>query len=242
MFVGWYTTLTGGTRVASNTNLSAVTAGNQITLTARWTQDVYGIFNIKSVSKNRYMTGDSVNPYLFVGDLNGGAYERWVIQKIGAHYQVRSGLVSPSGIGKLNRDSTGNAIVNTPDTNISVTRNADGTVTFRLPDTGYMLRATSFDPRDTGVRWMTNTGAPDSSYKWILEPHPLNYRKGDVNQDGKIDMLDANEILKYINNMNSNVNTAAGFYLADITHDGTVDILDVNEIIKYLSGVSSLIG
>ena len=198
-----------------------------------------GIYYIKNANRGLYLTGNW-SPYesstsISVGELDDydnyhNDYQRWVIQKSGNHYQLR--------ICALNGNSVGNAIVSATPTNVTISRNSNGTVTFKLANTNSTLTATRNSTYDYGVSWLTTSGYNT----WILEPHPLSYRKGDINQDGVINITDYNELAKYFSGLPSKVDTAVGYYLADTNRDGTVGSTDITEILNYIGGQPCWIG
>ena len=57
---------------------------------------------------------------------------------------------------------------------------------------------------------------------------------GDVNYDGRINLYDVSEILKYISKWNMSevvfIEDAA-----DVTHDGNINLHDVSKILKYMA-------
>ena len=79
----------------------------------------------------------------------------------------------------------------------------------------------------------------DSPYTTTITINPVNgpekpkYAKGDVNKDGKINSLDAVEILKYV--AKKKTLTDEQLALADTTRDGKVNSLDAVRILKYVA-------
>ena len=64
---------------------------------------------------------------------------------------------------------------------------------------------------------------------WVLED--INYRVGDVNMDGKVNVTDATLIQKYLASILDFNN--AQCYLADYNNDGKISTSDATEIQKY---------
>ena len=58
---------------------------------------------------------------------------------------------------------------------------------------------------------------------------------GDVNQDGIIDILDANMVVSYVSG--SITMTEEQLLVADVSGDGTIDILDANLIVSHCQGI-----
>lgn len=57
---------------------------------------------------------------------------------------------------------------------------------------------------------------------------------GDVTGDGTINMLDASEILKYVNG--ATILSEESLRVADVSGDGTVNMLDASLILQYVNG------
>lgn len=57
---------------------------------------------------------------------------------------------------------------------------------------------------------------------------------GDINADGKFDIVDINFIVRHMRN--KNVLTGAQLEAADINGDGKADIIDINIIVRYMRG------
>ncbi|UCE19823.1 MAG: hypothetical protein JSV84_05645 [Gemmatimonadota bacterium] len=70
----------------------------------------------------------------------------------------------------------------------------------------------------------------DNIVAWFrYEPH-----KGDVNEDGNVDILDVVEVVNIIIGLVEP--TTAQFWAADVTQDGSIDILDVVNIVNVILG------
>ncbi|UCE18440.1 MAG: dockerin type I repeat-containing protein, partial [Gemmatimonadota bacterium] len=70
----------------------------------------------------------------------------------------------------------------------------------------------------------------DNIIAWFrYEPH-----KGDVNEDGNVDILDVVEAVNIILGLVEP--TTAQFWAADVTQDGSIDILDVVNIVNVILG------
>ena len=62
----------------------------------------------------------------------------------------------------------------------------------------------------------------------------ISYAIGDVNLDGRVDILDATEISKYIVSISTLSDVQRE--LADYNHDGLINIVDATEILKLIVG------
>lgn len=68
---------------------------------------------------------------------------------------------------------------------------------------------------------------------WVLED--INYRKGDANTDGELDIKDVTTIQKYIGELEAFNNIQ--WYLEDYNRDGVVNIKDVTAIQNFVAGI-----
>lgn len=69
-------------------------------------------------------------------------------------------------------------------------------------------------------------------------------KAGDVNGDGKINALDATQILRYANNKPSavkNLVVAGKSVLADVNNDGRINALDATQILRFANNKPSSI-
>lgn len=84
------------------------------------------------------------------------------------------------------------------------------------------------------------TYAKENGFKFInLGAAPITYTKGDVNQDGKIDISDATDVLN-IYSRNAAGLTINGYKdvqlkAADVNENGNIDIQDASSILSYYS-------
>jgi hypothetical protein len=76
---------------------------------------------------------------------------------------------------------------------------------------------------------VAKTYAYDNGFEFISRGYAVKI--GDVNNDGAVDVLDANMIQKYA--VDKITLTDSQKYAADVNNDGTVDVLDANMIQKY---------
>ncbi|MBR6801505.1 MAG: hypothetical protein IKM61_07130 [Eubacteriaceae bacterium] len=71
------------------------------------------------------------------------------------------------------------------------------------------------------------------------------YASGDVNSDGKVNALDATQILRYANNKSSVLTGcekgSAMFMTADVNRDGKINALDATQILRYANNKSSVL-
>lgn len=77
-------------------------------------------------------------------------------------------------------------------------------------------------------------GKPLNSLR-VFKDFAPQYQTGDVNRDGKIDVIDSTLIQKYCSGIVSFDETQ--IKLADVNCDGTVDITDSTKIQKYLANI-----
>ena len=88
---------------------------------------------------------------------------------------------------------------------------------------------------------MTTTSEPTTTTTTI-ETTPLDYPCGDVNNDGKINAVDASSVLAYYAMISTNKD---GKYnenqkaAADVNHDGLVNAVDASNILAYYAYVST---
>ena len=78
---------------------------------------------------------------------------------------------------------------------------------------------------------------------WIL-PGEETYLLGDVNKDGKINALDATQILRYANNKSSviaSMSEEEAKGRADVNKDGKINALDATQILRYANNNSSVL-
>lgn len=84
------------------------------------------------------------------------------------------------------------------------------------------------------------TYAKENGFKFVnLGAAPITYTKGDVNQDGKIDISDATDVLN-IYSRNAAGLTISGYKdvqlkAADVNENGNIDIQDASSILSYYS-------
>ena len=67
---------------------------------------------------------------------------------------------------------------------------------------------------------------------------------GDVNKDGKINALDATQILRYANNKSSVIASMSDEEAkgrADVNGDGKINALDATQILRYANNKSSVL-
>ena len=77
------------------------------------------------------------------------------------------------------------------------------------------------------------------------EPEPdEEYMLGDVTGDGKVNALDATQILRYANNKSSVLTTMDDnekYGRADVTGDKKINALDATQILRYANNKSSVL-
>lgn len=114
-----------------------------------------------------------------------------------------------------------------------VTTDSDGKYTISNVSTGtYTLKAkTTVDGKelngsaDVTVKADSILNADVTLQKW---------QKGDVNEDGKVNMTDVNRLFRYTTRKEISL-TEAQLAAADVTGDGKVNITDVNRLFKFVT-------
>ena len=86
------------------------------------------------------------------------------------------------------------------------------------------------------VDWMTSRAAWLSS-EMAADYTPTEYKKGDINLDGEVNITDSTVIQKYSCGLEEL--TAVQSEVGDVNNDGVVNVMDSTEIQKYLAGIIS---
>jgi hypothetical protein len=209
----------------------------------------YGIHHIRNAvnasnGSRRYLdssgtinNGVLTTTTLSLGERVDNEFQRWVVQRVGGSWQVRSAAVL-NGTNRVARIINSSNLLGATNVNantqgnITIQRNTDGTVTFRRGSASNAL-ALGVGADGSSAEWQTFS-ATNNAQRWHLERHQLSNRIGDTDQNNVIDVHDSLEILRYLTNMNTPVTTAVGFYLANITRTGEVTIQDSLQILMYI--------
>jgi subtilisin family serine protease len=213
-----------------------------------WNDFFYGVHHIGSVSNPGFYLDfnspfDNTNLTMF-NPLRPGITSpprEWILQKIAGsdQYEIRSLLPFQNnyetGIGRI-RYTAGNSRIRvnmgTASANMTVQRYADGSVSFsHFTGSGSRFALTVNNPFD-GVFWQTYTGAPNQ--RWILEPHMLTHRRGDVMTDGVVDRKDRAAIARLANPNFQHQPSALMYYLADTNRDGVICLRDTAFLDEFL--------
>lgn len=97
---------------------------------------------------------------------------------------------------------------------------------YDLSETGsYGLYVSS---TSTGYAKVATFGVTDN---WEEAPYTL----GDVNMDGKIDVIDASVILRYAANLDTLTDTQKA--AADVNRDNTIDVIDASAVLRYAANL-----
>ena len=111
------------------------------------------------------------------------------------------------------------------------TAGTDGKYTISNVSTGtYTLKAKSSDGSLNGSASVTVAADSISNEDVTLQ----KWQKGDVNEDGKVNMTDVNRLFRYTTRKEISL-TEAQLAAADVTGDGKVNITDVNRLFKFVT-------
>lgn len=80
----------------------------------------------------------------------------------------------------------------------------------------------------TGYKLVASFSVTDN---WEEAPYTL----GDVNMDGKIDVIDASVILRYAANLDTLTDTQKA--AADVNRDNTIDVIDASAVLRYAANL-----
>jgi hypothetical protein len=203
-----------------------------------WSDLIYGVNHIKNAFFNSYLGASHTpnNPQVFMNhwygeEANGRPrpnrpIQRWIVQRMAnGTFQLRGYNSFNNSIGIL-RNNNGIPEMGTANTNLTVTRNNDGSVTIRQGSNGQVLAANVTNTGQIIAEWQVFDGS--ARQRWFLEPHRYTYRRGDVNRDGRVDRSDMAMISSFIRPNNPIQPTAIQYFLADTNRDG---ILNQNDVI-----------
>lgn len=207
-----------------------------------YTEDArQGIYRIKNLDTKEYLTlNTSTNQLMMQPYSSTNTKQEWIIQTspTGA-YNLKSAYGSTQGIANFGSviDSTSKTVVL-----------GSETLNFSIFEGGFNVLTDDYSL----VRFYTRTGATEwfmgcdadkalvasnisSSKKscWILEE--INYRRGDVDLDGDLDVDDETYIQSYISNTQTFNNKQ--LYLADVNDDGRITTADSTKLQKIRLGL-----
>jgi subtilisin family serine protease len=194
----------------------------------------YGVHHIRNSATGRYLDSSSNSVFIAITreDVH---WQRWVVQRMTpSTFQIRASNSSaaPGSVQMVGRNGS-NAVLGTTVNDVTVTRNLnDGTVTFLSG--GLALSANA----QGALSWATPV-SNSANQRWLLEPHRLNYQRGDVDGNGTINVTDMNTISQYV--MGTRVPNAVQFFQADLNRDGSITDLDVTQIHRFLDGQTSVL-
>ena len=108
-----------------------------------------------------------------------------------------------------------------------------------VPALGHQERTVTGKPATYTETGLTDGIYCDRCHEWVVPQEIIPVLKpahliGDVNRDGKVDVLDAIVIQKYA--AEKATLDAEQLYIGDVNNDGTVDVLDAIMIQKYAAG------
>lgn len=155
--------------------------------------------------------------------------QQWIIRKsnytkriIKTNFYNRSGCI---GIGNEADSNNIWAALNESKQELRLSENTDGSYNILIQ--GNLSREDALTiPESENIigaraRWCMRTDS--DSQKWYLER--VNYQKGDINMDGKINNVDLQQLNQYLE---SEVSLSeARLFLADVNNDGLISLADV---------------
>jgi hypothetical protein len=198
----------------------------------------YGIHNLKNVATGRYL--EMQDPHTNNSSQLFGALQysdtiglKWVLQRMGStsNFELRTFNNINNQFGRVvNGSLNGSAFVSGASSGVTVTRVGDGSIILR---SGTLALGVV----NGQVRWETHTG--NTNQRWLLEPDKLTHQRGDVNQNGAIQAVDADLIMNHVAGLR--LLNAREFLLADVDRNGAITMNDVSEINAYLIGLTSIL-
>lgn len=199
----------------------------------------YGVHHIRNSNTNGYLDawgtlhGGQVSLFPNYIDEDHDKHQRWIVQRIGNAWELRSYYPFSNGtnvariINSGGNAITQGAVVNpTGNGNITVVREANNTVSFRIGNLALAAHAT----QGTAVWTTISNNNTSAAQRWFLDPHRLTHQRGDVVQNGTINQADIDRVNSFIRTTNPVIPTALEFFLADVTRDGALNQADVTAI------------
>ncbi len=186
--------------------------------------NIEGIYYLKNKNNNRVIYNSDTSVKLQNVDNQSvlGNQHQWVLKSndIDGYNLLAGSSNLTNGISYSN----GSAILSSSPSTLELIQNEDGTVSF-VSD-GKILSYSS-----GSVVWDNYTGSIMTKQKWYLENN--NYRIGDVNMDGFLNITDATVLQQYLLNISSF--NMIQIYLSDVNNDGYINISDITAIQKLLT-------
>ena len=197
-----------------------------------------GIYRIKSLTNNKYMTLDTATNEITLENYSGEDTQQWII-KSGAAYQISSAYSNIAGMinsGTAIDSTFNNAVLGNGTLNFTFVNwennslnNNDGVAYFYTYISGKRRLIESYGD-EVVIAVESNTR---ENHYWILEE--VNYRRGDVNQDGTISIKDTTRIEKYLAGIVALTNKE--MFLADADYSGQITVADKDRINQIIAGL-----
>lgn len=177
----------------------------------------------KGADKTLYCnTSDAVVIRTIKKQSNLGTQFQWILKSDGAgNYNLLTGNEDVSGGLSSTTDT---ATLASQPSSLQLIQNEDGTVSF--VSNGKILSYSS-----SSAVWDTYSGEILSKQKWYLEKN--NYRIGDVDMNGVLNINDATTLHQY--SLKIITFNSLQVSLSDVNNDGRINILDVTAIQKILN-------
>ncbi|MBQ4569907.1 MAG: S8 family serine peptidase [Ruminococcus sp.] len=200
-----------------------------------------GIYYIRNYYSDKYLTLNSNNEAV-MENFTGGEAQQWVIKGTPGHYELCPAFANEEtkiNFGaKVGSNPYYKAVVGSGNINLSM-RSWETDISLE-PD-AYLFTSVSGGSNNilsytssTGV-FVRSTGAPViNSYRmWVLED--INYRPGDMDYNGILDVTDATKIGLYIAGSGTYKNIQS--VLLDFNCDGVVNVTDTTDLKKHIAGL-----
>lgn len=186
------------------------------------TDGIYYLYN-KEVEKTLCCnSSNTVTLQIIRNQSNLGSQHQWIIKSNDeGNYNLITGKENSSG--GLSSITDGVTLSSAP-SSLELIHNEDGSVSF-------ISNGKILSYNNNLAVWNNYTGEILSKQKWYLEKN--NYRKGDIDMNGVVNILDATKLQQYLASTASF--SSSQIFLADINSDGLISILDVTEIQKILN-------
>lgn len=201
-----------------------------------------GIYYIRNYYSDKYLTLNTSTNETVMSNFTGANNQQWVLRGTTGDYEIYPAHYSASQ--KINFGSQVGSnpyyksVLGTSDLNLSM--KSWETDTTLEPD-AYVFTSTSGGSNNimsytssTGVFVRSATESVINMYRmWVLED--INYKNGDMNVDGDIDVTDATIIEKYLANTITLSN--AQQLLGDANYDGRISIQDATYVRKLAANI-----
>ena len=136
--------------------------------------------------------------------------------------------------------TTHSTTTTTKETTATTTTTTTSTSNNTNSTTKNTLTTTAIGSTTTATSTITNTA--QSTTTTTAPVKPVTYTLGDVNNDGKINAIDASSVLAYYARISTNQEggyTDEQILAADVTHDGLINAVDASNILAYYAYVST---